>query len=263
MPIILPIGTRSPRGGGGSGHRGSSSSSSGSSAGSSSAGHSSSSTTTSSSASKVVVVGTTFHGGVTHGGSKVHLPAWEWVVIIVTVVVGLLFLGSLWAYLSSGTYVPTPHTLRTLPRLTNYENKKERARARRTGSKVRIGYVLWKAVEVALFLWIFTQLYKCCCRARHRGSGSGSSYSQIGNDRSNNNNKGAALTTNNNNHWYSSAYVPPDQKYEPLSQPAAAPAAPQMQYGNMAGTLLPPAYVEGVGPQPTPATFPPQVGGRS
>ncbi|OAA61924.1 hypothetical protein SPI_04783 [Niveomyces insectorum RCEF 264] len=178
MPFAWVL-RRSPKGGGGGGGRGSTHTGSGHAA--------SPSRGKSGKGSTVVVVGagssphySSGNGGL--GSEQGGLPLWMWILIGVGAVILVLFVSAL-----------------------IYHHVKERRLAALHNRKASTRRVLWNATKVALFLWIFIGLAKCCCGSK-RGNKAGSpAYRQIDNAAdltgSNNNNN------NNNmaNAWYNAA----------------------------------------------------------
>ena len=113
--------------------------------------------------------------------------------------------------------------------------------------------MLWKAIEVAFFLWIFTMLFRCCCGSRKsKAKPSSSSYQKLADP-------AAPAPGTNGAVWYGSApaqalpaYQPATEKYEPYKTQAAPSPAPP--YG-VPGAGAAASYYAGaaaVQPQPQP-----------
>ena len=60
----------------------------------------------------------------------------------------------------------------------------ERKKVKEEDRRFRHGHVLWKAVKIALFLWVAIWIWKRCCGRRHRDTSKAGSYSKIEEGRS-------------------------------------------------------------------------------
>ncbi|KAK3943106.1 hypothetical protein QBC46DRAFT_351705 [Diplogelasinospora grovesii] len=76
------------------------------------------------------------------------IPVWAVVVVVFGSIIAFLFLVSLHYYCS--------------------QERKEKFS--KPNHRFRLGLVLWKAIKVALFLWVITDLWECCCARLRRGS---------------------------------------------------------------------------------------------